>query len=151
MGDRDGTFAFSADWKPLGEILTLAGLRGKRIDVLSIDVEHGELRVLQGLPLQDFDIRLIVVEVSQGARWLEVDTALLPHGYAKVAVLGRDVVYVKLEELLDTGFAKWPFMEQGQAVLPPAWHDFHQRVVDDELEEEMRRERTAFYKGLRRH
>ena len=36
---------FSATCLPLGEILARAGLRGGRIDVLSIDVEHSEMRV----------------------------------------------------------------------------------------------------------
>lgn len=148
--DRDGTFAFAADCRPMRDILTSAGLRGQRIDVLSIDVEHGELRVLQGLALAEFDIRFIVAEVTHGARWLEVDTAILPHGYAKVAVLGRDVVYAKLEELSSGGFSDWPNLAVAPAVNPPGWEVFHQRVVDEELEEEMRREREAFYKGLRR-
>jgi hypothetical protein len=147
--DRDGSFAFAADCRPLGEMLEEAGLLHQTIDVLSIDVEHGELRVLQGLPLDRFDVRLVVVEVSQGARWLEVDSVLLPKGYAKVAVLGRDVVYAKLSELSAGGYSAWPLL-RGAAVLPPGWSQFHQQVVDDELEEEMRNERRAFYAGLRR-
>jgi len=146
--DHDGTVEFQADCLPLGVILGQAGLRHRRIDVLSIDVEHGELSVLQGLPLDEFDIRVIIVEVTRGVRWLEVDTALLPWGYAKVAVLGRDVVYAKLEEL--RVFADWPLLAGRAASLPKNWEDFHQRVVDEELEAEMRRERDAFYQGLRR-
>lgn len=154
--DRDGKEEFRADCLPLGEILRRANLQGKRIDVLNIDVEHQELAVLKSLDFGDFDIRVIVVEVTRGARWLEVDSVLLPAGYAKVAVLGRDVVYVKLEELQLHGLAAWPLLtrtpdaEQVKAVVPEGWAAMHQRVLDEELEEEMRRERKAVYDGLRR-
>jgi len=149
--DREGEVHFTADCIPLGDILERAQLKHKRIHLLSIDVEHAELRVLQGLPLEDYDIRVIVIEVSRGVRELEVDTFLLPRGYAKVAVLGRDAVYVKLQEL--QGMAPWPFLVQGggaPAVLPDAWPEFHQRVLDEELEAEMVREKEALEKGLRR-
>lgn len=155
FANHEGKVEFTADCMPLGQILEHEGLRGRRIDVLSVDVEHGELGVLAGLPLEDFDVRLLVVEVSPGARWLEVDTALLPRGYAKVAVLGRDAVYAKLEELTSLA-GDWPFLQAPapaagrRALLPRNWAEFHQRVVDEELEEEMRQERKAFYLGLRR-
>lgn len=156
--DHEGNVQFTTNCLPLGEMLTRAGLRGRRIDVLSIDIEQGELGVLRGLPWDEFDIRLIVVEVMPGARWLEVDTAVLPRGYAKVAVLGRDVVYAKLEELSAAAFADWPLLSvhgdvqrtSRAAALPQGWAEFHQRVVDEELEQEMRQERKAFYEGLRR-
>eukprot|EP00928_Gymnodinium_smaydae_P037932 TRINITY_DN26272_c0_g1_i1.p1 TRINITY_DN26272_c0_g1~~TRINITY_DN26272_c0_g1_i1.p1 ORF type:complete len:571 (-),score=114.08 TRINITY_DN26272_c0_g1_i1:202-1878(-) len=96
---RDGGFSFAVNCSTLAGILDGAGLRGRRIDVLSIDVEHGELGVLQGINLSEWDIRTIIIEVGRGARWLEVETELLVHGYAKVAVLGRDCVYVRLSEL----------------------------------------------------
>mmetsp|Transcript_108696 Transcript_108696/g.317989 ORF Transcript_108696/g.317989 Transcript_108696/m.317989 type:complete len:579 (-) Transcript_108696:8-1744(-) len=107
---RDGEFAFSANCRPLGEILTTAGLKGQRIDIMSIDVEHGELGVLRGINLEDFDIAVMIIEVSHGARWLEVETEVLQHGYAKVAVLGRDVVYARLDLLrgqLGAGELSW--------------------------------------------
>ncbi|CAJ1389932.1 unnamed protein product [Effrenium voratum] len=147
FADRGGKVEFMADCLPLGEILRRAGLTG-RIDLMNIDVEHQELAVLKGLPFQDFDIRVIVIEVTRGARWLEVDSILLPAGYAKVAVLGRDVVYVKLEELWEKRLAGWPMNDK--ATLPDGWAEFHQRVLDEEMEEEMRQERQAFYAGLRR-
>eukprot|EP00434_Breviolum_minutum_P034259 symbB.v1.2.030313.t1/scaffold3402.1/size57585/4 len=137
---------------------------------MSIDVEHQEMAVLRGLNLDDFDVRVMVIEVTRGARWLEVDSILLPQGYAKVAVLGRDVVYVKLEELLEKNLAAWPIFQGGRdrkATLPDGWAQFHQRVLDEEMEEElvektimleasvpflkeMRQERNAYYAGLRR-
>merc|ERR1712012_245250 len=103
---------------------------------------------LQGLPFDRFDIRVIIVEVTRGVRWLEVDSELLPRGYAKVAVLGRDVIYARLSELSAAAPA-WPLMRElgPQVVLPHGWEAFHQRVLDEELEEEMRRERKAFYDG----
>ncbi|CAK9082319.1 unnamed protein product [Durusdinium trenchii] len=133
FSDRDGKVEFYADCLPLGEILRRAGLQNKRIDFMSVDVEHQELAVLKGLDLKDFDIRVLVVEVTRGARWLEVDSVLLPEGYAKVAVLGRDVVYVKLEELMQKNLAAWPIFSK--ATLPTGWADFHQRVLDEEMEE----------------
>merc|ERR1712080_297976 len=45
------------------------------------------------------------IEVGRGVRWLEVETEILQQGYAKVAVLGRDVVYVQIAEL--PRFAAW--------------------------------------------
>eukprot|EP00931_Biecheleriopsis_adriatica_P047955 TRINITY_DN27685_c0_g1_i1.p1 TRINITY_DN27685_c0_g1~~TRINITY_DN27685_c0_g1_i1.p1 ORF type:complete len:497 (+),score=90.98 TRINITY_DN27685_c0_g1_i1:41-1531(+) len=153
FADRSGKIEFHQECLPLGDILTRAGLRGKRIDIMSIDVEHQELSVLRSLRLEDFDIRVMVIEVTRGARWLEVDSELLPKGYAKVAVLGRDVVYVKLEELRSKQMADWSLflrqLRQPEALLPEGWAAFHQRVLDEEMEEEMRRERKAFYAGLR--
>ncbi|CAE7875339.1 unnamed protein product [Symbiodinium necroappetens] len=152
FADRDGKVEFHADCLTLTEILREGGLSGRRIDLLSIDVEHQELAVLRGLSFEEFDIRIIVVEVTRGARWLEVDSILLPKGYAKVAVLGRDVVYVRLEELQHQG-DDWPLfgkLGSAKATLPPGWAEFHQRVLDEEMEEEMRQERHAFYAGLRR-
>lgn len=152
FSDREGNVQFTADCRTLGEILDAAGLAHQRIDVLSIDVEHGELNALRGMELDRYDIRVIIVEVTRGARWLEVDSAILPWGYAKVAVLGRDVVYAKLEDV--SPFARaWPLLaepEGPRAVLPPSWLEFHQRVIDEEMEDEMRHERRAFYAGLRR-
>lgn len=99
--------------------------------------------------------------------------SLIREGYAKVAVLGRDVVYVKLEELagkaapalISSALAWFRGLEStpGAALkclvwtfaspevkLPEGWAGFHQRVVEEELEEEMRRERKAYQAGLRR-
>jgi len=155
FADRDGNLEFYAECLSLTEILRRAGLEGERVDVMSIDVEHQELAVLKGIDFDLIDVRVFIIEVSRGARWLEVDTILLPQGYAKVAVLGRDVVYVKLEELRSKQLADWQLLlqsppSQPQAILPEGWLEMHQRVVDDELEEEMRRERKAYYDGLRR-
>jgi len=153
FSDRDGNVQFTADCLTMEGVLTRGNLWDERIDFLSIDVEHGELSVLQGLPLDKVDIRIILVEVTRGARWLEVDTAVLPHGYAKVAVLGRDVVYVKLEDLQSGGIVNWPLLSRADgavATMPHGWAEFHQRVIDEELEAEMVRERDAFYAGLRR-
>lgn len=152
FSDREGKVEFYADCLPLNAILRSAGLLKQRIDLMSIDVEHQEMAVLRGLNLDDFDVRVMVIEVTRGARWLEVDSILLPQGYAKVAVLGRDVVYVKLEELLEKNLAAWPIFQgrNRKATLPDGWAQFHQRVLDEEMEEEMRQERNAYYAGLRR-
>eukprot|EP00435_Cladocopium_sp_Y103_P038933 s90_g10.t1 len=151
FSDREGKVEFYADCLPLTDILRSAGV-GPRIDLMSVDVEHQELAVLRGLNLAEFDVRVMVIEVTRGARWLEVDSILLPQGYAKVAVLGRDVVYVKLEELQEKNLAAWPIFKgpDRKATLPDGWANFHQRVLDEEMEEEMRQERKAYYAGLRR-
>eukprot|EP00929_Paragymnodinium_shiwhaense_P009263 TRINITY_DN113365_c0_g1_i1.p1 TRINITY_DN113365_c0_g1~~TRINITY_DN113365_c0_g1_i1.p1 ORF type:complete len:568 (+),score=100.77 TRINITY_DN113365_c0_g1_i1:100-1803(+) len=234
---RDGGLAFASDCRSLQDILTEQGLKGKRIDVLSIDVEHGELGVLNGLRLDDFDIQIMIIEVGRGARWLEIETVVLQHGYAKVAVLGRDVVYAKLSTLVgrisslaeglpsrwrrhhgafllghaagdefegslqdsqarcewlgddcggvtcssdesscsvragtalygspsgEVSYAKVsatvPAGQAGtpaialrdKALLPPDWADFHQRVLDEELGQEMRLEKELAMQGKRR-
>eukprot|EP00927_Polykrikos_kofoidii_P018823 TRINITY_DN18772_c0_g2_i1.p1 TRINITY_DN18772_c0_g2~~TRINITY_DN18772_c0_g2_i1.p1 ORF type:complete len:599 (-),score=91.99 TRINITY_DN18772_c0_g2_i1:17-1762(-) len=213
--DRDGGFAFEVDCVSLDEILTNAGLRGRRIDLLSISVNHSELAVLKSLRLEDYDIRVIIIEVSRGVRWLEVDTEVLRRGFAKVAVLGRDIVYVQTASLLRSRlYVNWgthtdtflpgyalddvtlrPFeesrirceqigvqcggvtcsgveegslcsvragrrlwrssdrevsylknglpqiVERGEIVMPPTWAEYHQRVLDEEREEDMRTEK----------
>lgn len=154
FSDRNGQLEFTADCLPLGEVLARAGLKGRRIDLLTIDVEHHEMGVLRSVDLDEFDVRFIVIEVTRGATWLEVDSYILPKGYAKIAVLGRDVVYGKLAELRSAGFADWQPMlisdEEPRTLLPNGYAKFHQRVIDEEVEEEMRRERRAMYAGLRR-
>lgn len=227
-GSDGGEVAFTATCLTLGEILERAGLRNRRIDVLSVDVEHAELRVLRGLPA-DVDVRVIVVEVGRGVRWLEVDTELLPRGFVKLGLLGRDAVFVRLQDVWplsdpklaaltpawtihshsfladfaagdeavgtleevqtrcaelgpacggvtcesdlsgctaraggvphfspygEVAYAKvakmWPMQARGSVLFPPSWPEFHQRVVDEESEHEMVREREARLKGLRR-
>eukprot|EP00927_Polykrikos_kofoidii_P018821 TRINITY_DN18772_c0_g1_i1.p1 TRINITY_DN18772_c0_g1~~TRINITY_DN18772_c0_g1_i1.p1 ORF type:complete len:603 (-),score=85.70 TRINITY_DN18772_c0_g1_i1:381-2189(-) len=225
---RDGELAFEVDCVSLDEILANAGLRGRRIDLLSIDVEHSELAVLKSLRLEDYDIRVMIIEVGRGARWLEVDTEVLRRGFAKVAVLGRDAVYVQTATLLRSRLqvqehASWgaytdsflsgyaldddtlrpleesrirchqigmecsgvtcsgveadsmcsvragrrlwgspvgevsylkvelpQILQRDKVVMPPSWAQYHQRVLDEELEQEMRTEREATIKGLRR-
>ena len=72
---RDGHVEFKAFCRPLGELLREAQLQ--RIDLLTVDVEHQELAVLQSLDLREFDIRVMVIEVTRGARWLEVPSMIL--------------------------------------------------------------------------
>lgn len=155
FSDRSGEPAFRATCDTMNSILQRAALASQRIHVLSIDVEHGELKVLQGLAFSQIDVRFIVVEVTHGVQWLEVDSLLLPQGYAKVAILGRDAVYAKLDELMSGGFADWPFLSSdvsGRPVaeLPSNWAEFHERVVDEEAVAEQRAEREMVKKGMRR-
>ena len=89
-----------------------AGLRGKRVDLLSVDVESAELEIFRTFPFADFDVRHVVVEVGSGVRWLEVDTIFLSNGFAKVAVLGRDAVYARLANL---GARSWRALKEAVA------------------------------------
>ena len=57
---------FSADCLTLEMILDNSGLRGQRIDLMSVDVETGELAVFEEFPFSDFDIRILVVEWMAG-------------------------------------------------------------------------------------
>eukprot|EP00397_Hematodinium_sp_SG-2012_P050432 GEMP01058614.1.p1 GENE.GEMP01058614.1~~GEMP01058614.1.p1 ORF type:complete len:113 (+),score=9.98 GEMP01058614.1:488-826(+) len=67
--------------------------------------------VMSQFPLQDYDIRFVVMEVTRGPGWLEMDTRFFLNGFAKIAVLGRDLVYAKLStrEMFHAKFrwARW--------------------------------------------
>eukprot|EP00397_Hematodinium_sp_SG-2012_P022245 GEMP01023034.1.p1 GENE.GEMP01023034.1~~GEMP01023034.1.p1 ORF type:complete len:329 (+),score=46.66 GEMP01023034.1:360-1346(+) len=107
----DGSPAFHADCFPLDDILTRAGYRNQTIDILSLDIEKQERMVMSQFPLQDYDIRFVVMEVTRGPGWLEMDTRFFLNGFAKIAVLGRDLVYAKLStrEMFHAKFrwARW--------------------------------------------
>ena len=89
---RSADEAFMAHCLPLDAILDHAGLVGKTIDFLSVDIEKGEAAVFKNFPFSKYNIRYVVTEVGRWAAWLETDTYILANGYAKVAILGRDVV-----------------------------------------------------------
>eukprot|EP00928_Gymnodinium_smaydae_P094975 TRINITY_DN8081_c0_g2_i1.p1 TRINITY_DN8081_c0_g2~~TRINITY_DN8081_c0_g2_i1.p1 ORF type:complete len:533 (-),score=126.55 TRINITY_DN8081_c0_g2_i1:62-1660(-) len=86
------TTGFSSTCVTLEDILVNAGLQGRRIDFLSVDVEHGEVEIFKHFPFRDWDIRMIVVETNRDTAFA-VDVLLLPWGYSKVALLGKDAVY----------------------------------------------------------
>merc|ERR1712187_834567 len=57
--------SFSSTCYTLEDVLKNAGLSDRRIDFLSVDVEHGEVAVFESFPFQQFDIRMIVVETNR--------------------------------------------------------------------------------------
>jgi len=93
---------FEASCMPLHELL-LAGVPGARgdiargirpvIDLLSVDAEGAEIEILRDFPLELWDIRAVVIETSRRTS-MGIDSLLLPGGLLKVAVLGKDAVYV---------------------------------------------------------
>eukprot|EP00405_Crypthecodinium_cohnii_P009379 CAMPEP_0206435098 /NCGR_PEP_ID=MMETSP0324_2-20121206/9620_1 /ASSEMBLY_ACC=CAM_ASM_000836 /TAXON_ID=2866 /ORGANISM="Crypthecodinium cohnii, Strain Seligo" /LENGTH=641 /DNA_ID=CAMNT_0053901877 /DNA_START=140 /DNA_END=2065 /DNA_ORIENTATION=+ len=101
----DGTF-FEARCAPLHDLLVEAlpeiwqaadddDWSGDRpiIDLISVDAEGAEIEIFRNFPFQVWDIRAIVVEVSRHS-CMAVDSLLLPAGFVKVAVIGKDAVYV---------------------------------------------------------
>jgi len=69
-----------------------------RIDLLSVDAEGAELEIFKSFPFDVFDIRCIVVETSRRTS-MAMDSLLLPQAFVKVAVLGKDAVYLSQEQL----------------------------------------------------
>ena len=54
------------------------------IDFLTIDVESAEMYVVGDFNFKEFDIRVILFEVSAGTRWMEIDMILLRNNFVKV-------------------------------------------------------------------
>merc|ERR1712217_365969 len=86
------TSSFSSTCFTLEDVLRNAGLVGRRIDFLSVDVEHGEVAVFESFPFQEFDIRMIVVETNRDTAFA-VDVLMLTNSFTKIALLGKDAVY----------------------------------------------------------
>mmetsp|Transcript_13065 Transcript_13065/g.32614 ORF Transcript_13065/g.32614 Transcript_13065/m.32614 type:complete len:713 (+) Transcript_13065:55-2193(+) len=63
------------------------------VDVLSVDAEGAEVEIFKDFPFEAWDIRAIVVEVSRRTS-MAIDSLLLPKGFVKIAVLGKDAVYL---------------------------------------------------------
>merc|ERR1711904_669606 len=62
--EGDGELQFTAECKTLDQLLRDYGI-GPRIDMLSVDVEHGELEVFGDFDFSAWDIRAIVVEANR--------------------------------------------------------------------------------------
>lgn len=83
------------------EIKTIQGLRfdtimkhhQKHIDYLSIDIEGGEMSVLQTIDFNAYDITLIGIENNYKNR--EISIFLRNKGYKKIIQLGCDEFYLK--------------------------------------------------------
>ncbi|WP_163566216.1 FkbM family methyltransferase [Helicobacter suis] len=65
----------------------------KKIDYLSIDVEGGEMKILESINFDNYDIRLIGIENNYGCD--DIYNFLKPRGYKKILRLGCDDFYIK--------------------------------------------------------
>merc|ERR1719253_1766806 len=93
---------FEAQCAPLHDILTAKvpgaieamGL-GTRpvIDLLSVDAEGTEIEIFKDFPFEAWDIRVVVVETSRRTS-MAIDGLFLTNGFFKIAVLGKDAVYL---------------------------------------------------------
>lgn len=100
---------FSAQCRTLDDILTSSGLRKPEvIDFMSVDAEAAEVEIFRDFPFADYDLRVVNVEV-QAENYYNLDLIFFKAGYAKVAVLGGDHVFAKLdhETQLPQSAAKW--------------------------------------------
>lgn len=65
------------------------------IELISIDVEGGELGVLGGLDLERWRPRIIVIEADDSAAVAALDGHLLPRGYHRARHVGINVFYTR--------------------------------------------------------
>ncbi len=77
--------------KPLAEILATAGL--SKIDYLSLDVEGGEMDILENFAFDDFDIELWSIENNSQSSVLP--EFMLDHGYDLIEFAGVDDLFRK--------------------------------------------------------
>merc|ERR1712232_782097 len=76
---------FTAKCRTLEDILTSAGLRKPAIvDYMSVDAEAAEVEIFRDFPFDEFDIRVINVEV-QAKNYYDLDVIFSVANYAKVA------------------------------------------------------------------
>lgn len=101
--EAGGTY-FEARCAPLHTLLSEALLAAGRrreldaqgrpiIDLLSVDAEGAEVEIFRNFPFQAWNIRAVVVETSRETA-MAIDSLFLPEGFLKVAVLGKDAVYL---------------------------------------------------------
>lgn len=101
--------SFSAECRTLEDILSSNGLRKPAtVDYMSVDAEAAEVEIFRVFPFEEFDISVISVEV-QAQNYYTLDAIFMTAGYAKLAVLGGDHVYAKLQRGLvpPQGMAEW--------------------------------------------
>lgn len=91
-GERPTKGQFNATCLPLEELLGDV----THIDYMSVDAENSELEIFRDFPFERFDIRVLSVEI-QAINYYGMDAILLRNGYAKVAILGGDHIYAKLD------------------------------------------------------
>jgi FkbM family methyltransferase len=73
----------------------LTTLKIGHVDLLSIDVEGGEQKVLEGLDLKAIDVRVILIEDNYPDRFGPIDQLLQSYGYKHKYSIGIDKVYDK--------------------------------------------------------
>jgi len=86
----------SVEIRRLDTILHEAAIR--KVDLLTVDVEGGELSVLDSLSLNEFGVRAVVVENNFGTR--SIARRMTKQGYQLFARIGWDEVYVPQPFLL---------------------------------------------------
>ena len=79
--------------KPLGEILSEAGL--EQVDFVSLDVEGGEMDILENFDFDAFDVTLWSIENNTAAP--DIPKLMLDKGYQLVEFAGVDDIYRKGE------------------------------------------------------
>lgn len=96
---------FEASCAPLHDLLSsvlpamIDSIDGKSppirptIHLLSVDAEGAEIEIFRDFPFDAWDIRAMVIETSRRTS-MAIDGLLLPRGFLKVAVLGKDAIYV---------------------------------------------------------
>mmetsp|Transcript_88094 Transcript_88094/g.184109 ORF Transcript_88094/g.184109 Transcript_88094/m.184109 type:complete len:476 (+) Transcript_88094:127-1554(+) len=100
---------FTASCRTLEDILTSNGLQKPSVvDYMSVDAEAAEVEIFRDFPFHKFDIRVINVEV-QAKNYYDLDVIFSMAQYAKVAVLGGDHVYAKLDHglTMPKGASDW--------------------------------------------
>ena len=65
------------------------------LDIVSIDVEGAEMRVLEGFDLAHFRPRVMVIEAIDNLRESDLDLYLERYGYYKSRVLGENGIYCR--------------------------------------------------------
>lgn len=86
---------------PMRSVSSLLDEHGvAEVDVLSIDVDGGDERVLAGLDLTRHRPELIVIEADTGAAADAIDGILLPAGYERGFSLSTNVFYFRETERL---------------------------------------------------
>ncbi|CAD7937455.1 unnamed protein product [Amoebophrya sp. A25] len=89
--------AFLAHSVSLEDLLSTGGAnRDTPIDVISIDIEGGELAILEDFPFDKFRIRVFLIECD-GANVFRLDILMLQAAFTKTAMIGKDHVYVSRE------------------------------------------------------
>lgn len=63
------------------------------VDLISLDVEGQEVAILRRFPFNKFYVRVFLVEADHESA-LQLDLLFLAGGYSKVALLGKDAVYL---------------------------------------------------------
>jgi hypothetical protein len=137
----DGEGDFVATCHSLDTLLSAILPKGGVVDVLSVDVEHGEIETLETFPFADWDVRIVVVETNRDTAF-RLDVNMVMNGYAKMALLGKDAVFVKEDYLARVLSAR----STPGSVYPEMSKQYDERWVDFQ-----RRFMTGNFKGDDRH